>query len=66
MKITVKLISIGICAFTVSGCAFTGDVLQAAYDNKAEKECRSPFNGGSVSCGRQTQSKWEKYREKDK
>ena len=40
MKTPLKLFSIGICVFSLSGCAFTHDVLQAVYDNEADKNCR--------------------------
>ena len=68
MKSSTKLALLAICALSVSGCAFTGDVLQAAYDNKAEEDCRAnydPANNSGVSCKVQTDnsvSKWEKYR----
>lgn len=36
-----KLSVSSICTLTLTGCAFTNDVLQAAYDEKAEKDQRS-------------------------
>ena len=41
MSRILKLSVLSICTLTLTGCAFTNDVLQAAYDEKAEKDQRS-------------------------
>lgn len=35
-----KLSGLGFCALSLTGCAFSHDVLQAVYDNEADKNCR--------------------------
>jgi len=40
MSRVLKISAIALCALTLSGCAFTHDVLQAAYDEKAHKDRR--------------------------
>ena len=71
MKLITKLTGLAICTISLSGCVFTGDILQAAYDNKAEEDCLAaydPADNSGISCklqGDKSESKWEKYRRED-
>lgn len=71
MKLITKPIGLAICSFGLSSCVFTGDVLQAAYDNKAEEDCLAaydPADNSGISCklkSDKSESKWEKYRRED-